>query len=171
MKQQPKLIRGSLIYLITLVSVVIGLLIPVGIEFVAPFIGLFFFIKFKKEDRLHKIDFSEISLIIAYTLIILGIAVYSNLVVLSVIPWWQLILIGIAADLYASTIGVIPFWGDLTAGLLAFLMIHQVAGGITALILGLGMSAICLLPGPSMGANTLYLIIFKLISLALLGGK
>lgn len=158
-------IRGSLIYLLTLVMTIIGLIYPVIPGVIMPLIGLIVYFRLKSTGHIKSFDWKEIALLILYTIIMVGGSVYLQIIILAQIPWWQLILIGIAADVYASTIGTIPIWGDFTAGLLAFAMASIVAPGITGLIIGLGMAIICILPGPSLGANTIYLIIFKILSL------
>ena len=157
-------IRGSLIYLIVLIIVFIGFILPVGIEWLAPFIGIWYYLKLKKAGKIKPFDLLEIILMATYTIaMILGL-IYIELLILTQIPWYKIILVGMAADLYGSTIGSAPIFGDITSAIIGFILPLTIIGGLQGIMLGFVLALINIIPGPSLGANTLFLIIFKLIS-------
>jgi hypothetical protein len=163
-------IRGSTIFGLTALLTLLGLLVPVGIQFIAPFIGLFFYIKFKRADRIKKFDFLEVFLILLYTLVTLFAGVFFTLLAIDSVPWIKIILVGMAADLFASSLGSVPVFGDAVSAVLVFILVLTVIGGFTGALLAVAIGVISLLPGPSFGANTLFLVLFKLMTTALFSG-
>ena len=121
------------------------------------------FIWLKRQDRFKpfkKIEFLWMFLgALGYIFLVLFLAVTT----IASIPWWQIILIGVAADVIGTALGSIPVVGDFLSAVLVIIMVvvvlHNPFVGFVVLCLGI----ITLLPGPTFGANTLFLILFKLL--------
>ena len=163
-------IRGSTVFGLTMLLVFLGFLIPVGIQFVAPFIGLFYFFRLKKQGRIKDFDWLEVLLVMVYLFALIFGLGWLTVAIFEAIPWYKIILVGMAADLFASVLGGIPVLGDIISGILVFILAFTIIGGIQGIIIAFAIALISILPGPSFGANTLFLFIFKLISNFLLGG-
>jgi hypothetical protein len=162
-------IRGSTIFGLVLLIVFIGFIIPIGIEYLAPFFGVFYYFRLKKQGRIKDFDYWELGLIVAYTFLMLIGSVITGLFVLASIPWFKLILVGMAADLFASLLGAVPVFGDILSAILVFILVLTVIGGLQGVLLGLVMAFISILPGPTLGANTMFLIAFKIFSSLIFG--
>lgn len=159
------MIRGSTIYLGMLGLILFGLLVPFfALEWISPFIALFFYIRLKKQGRIKEFDWLEIFLVILYTLVMFIGVLSFGIVAFANVPWWKIVLVGMAADVFASILGSFPILGDGLSAILVLIMVFTIIGGAYGAILGLAMAFISLLPGPTLGANTLFLVIFKIVS-------
>jgi hypothetical protein len=158
-------IRASTIYGLSLLAGIIGVAMgPLLPGWLMPFVGLFFFIRLKSQGRIKKFDFLEVVLILVYTLIILVTSLAYGIITYVGIPWYLIILMGMFADLIASIGGSLPGPGDFVSAIIVFIMAITLVGGIYGAVIALSIAIITLLPGPTLGANTLFLIIFKVAS-------
>lgn len=162
-------VRASTVYGITLLVTLLGFMIPVGIQFVAPFIGFFYYLRLKKLNRIKRAGVSEILLILLYTVVGIGGFVYLTGYALATTPWWKIILIGMAADVVASVLGTIPVVGDIISATINFIMAFTIIGGIQGPFIGVALAIIALLPGPSIAASTIFIVIFKIVSVLIFG--
>jgi len=157
----------STLYLLLLVF---GILTqPVIPDVLLPFIAIITFLVVKKKGLLKPFEKKDFLLIFIYTILAFIALIYLQLITLPAVSWWKIILLGIAADVVASILGTIPIVGDLISAIINTFIAILIVGGPQGFILALTLMFISLIPGPSMGANTLMLVILKLISKALLG--
>jgi hypothetical protein len=161
-------LRVSTLYLIILV--VCLLLQPVIPDILLPFIAIITFMIARRKNWLKPFDKLDFLLIFLYTIITFVALIYLQAITLVATPWWKIILLGIAADVVASILGAIPIVGDFISAIINTFVAILVVGGPQGILLGLTLMFISLIPGPSMGANTLMLVILKFLSKALIGG-
>lgn len=156
--------RGSTIYGISLLVALLGFIIPVPIQWIAPIIGYMYYRKLKKQGRIIGEQRTELLLIVIYTIIGVGGFLFGTGYSLGTVPWWQIILIGMAADVIGNTIGAIPVVGDIMAATINALMAITIIGGLAGPFIAVALGVITLLPGPSLFGNTLFMVLFKTAS-------
>lgn len=157
-------IRGSTIYGISLLVALLGFIIPVPIQWIAPIIGYMYYRKLKKQGRIIGETRIEVLLIALYTIIGVGGFVFATGYALGYVPWWKIILVGMAADVIGNTLGAIPIFGDILAATINAIMAITIIGGFAGPFIAVALGIITLLPGPSLFGNTLFIVIFKLLS-------
>lgn len=162
---QERMFRTSTVYLATLLGIVVGLIVPFfPLHIVGPFIALFLYSRLKEAGRIKRFDWLELLLIVIYTLGLLVVSIGLGVVAYNSIPWWKIILVGMAADVFGNVLGAIPIWGDVISAFLVLVLAFTVIGGAAGAAIALCLAIINMVPGPSLAANTMFLISFKIIS-------
>ena len=135
------------------------------LDVIKPFIliGIFLWVKHKGYVKDFKaLDFL---LIMIYLIASTALFIYMQWITFKTIPWYMIILIGIIADVVATIFGAIPIIGDAVSAMINFFIPVIIVGGLTGVMIGVALMMISLIPGPSMGANTIALIVLKALSL------
>ena len=155
-------IRVSTFFLIAWVLTLV--LFPILPDLILPIIALIIFAILKKHDHIKKTTIMDFFLIFIY--FILGIfgLLYFQILILATVPWWKIIIVGLAVDVVASLLGAIPVFGDILSAIIAGMIAIIVIGGFEGILLAVLVGCISLLPGPSLGANTIMLILFKIVA-------
>jgi len=162
-------IRPSTFFLLAFVLTIVLIPLP-GPGLLVPFVSIPIFLGMRKKGQIKDFELIDIPLIITYAIgAIIGM-LYLQAITLVSIPWWKLLVVGIACDVVASILGAVPVLGDAASGFVNIIIALTIIGGVEGAILGMVIMFISLLPGPSLGANTLFLVIFKGISEAIIGG-
>ena len=161
-------IRPSTFFLLAYAITLVLIPIPGGLQFLMPFVSILFFIRLRSSGRIKKGTMLDYALILAYTFLGLFFMIYLQVWALESIPWWKLILVGIAADVVASLLGTVPVIGDFMSGIINMIIAITVIGGIEGAFIAMVMVIIGFIPGPSLIANTVLLVIFKIVSEAIL---
>ena len=165
-KQNGWSISIGVFYLIVMASMILAYYIiipPLDAHVILGIIEIIAFIWFKRQDRISKFSLLDGILIILGTIGFLAAVIYLSISALSSISWLSLILIGMSADIIGSTLGAVPIVGDFLSAFITIMIVvitlHSPIIGFIAATMGI----IALIPGPTFGAQTLFLIIFKLI--------
>jgi hypothetical protein len=162
-------IKPSTFFAIVYALTLILLPLPGGLQFVLPFVSIPFFLSLRKKGNIKDFKISDFFLILIYMVIGLFIMIYFQILSLVSTPLWQILLVGIAADIVASLLGTIPIVGDGISGLINVILAMMVIGGVEGAMIGVTIMIISFLPGPSLGANTFMLLVFKFASEILIG--
>jgi hypothetical protein len=128
-------------------------------------LALFIFILARKKQWLKSFKAIDFLLIMIYLMVSAGLLIYLQILSLTKVSWFHIIIIGFAADIIATILGYIPVIGDFIGGILNFIIPMMIIGGLAGVMMGMTLMMISLIPGPSYGANTIGLIVFKAISL------
>lgn len=157
-------IRASTFYLLAFVITLILIPLPGGLQFVMPFVSIPIFLYFKNRGHIKDFKFIDFILIFVYTILGISSLLYFQVLSISSVPWWKIIIIGIAADVIATVLASVPIVGDALSGLINIFMAIMVVNGIEGAFIAMTIMMISFIPGPSLGANTIMLIIFKIVS-------
>lgn len=166
MKKGHWQIRPSTFYLAVFLFTLANFLFPVGgLEFIAPIAAIPIFFYLRKIGYIKKFDLlTDLLLIAIYTVGGLLLLSYFGAFSLASTPWFKIIIIGMAADIIASVFGLFPIAGDAVSSLTNAVIAISIIGGIEGAIVAFALIIISMIPGPSLGANTLFLVLFKFIS-------
>jgi hypothetical protein len=162
-------IKPSTFFAIVYALTLILLPLPGGLQFVLPFVSIPLFLSLRKKKNITDFKISDFFLILIYMVIGMFAMVYFQVISLASTPLWQILLVGLAADIVASVLGTIPILGDGASGLINVIIAMVVIGGVNGAMIGVTIMVISFLPGPSLGANTMMLLIFKFASNTLIG--
>lgn len=156
-------IRPSTLFGLTLLSTVVVTPLP-GAEDVMPFIGIIMYFVLKRQGHIKKFTLGDAGLIFLYLLVGIFALLYLSISIIAHAPWWKIILLGVVADIVATIFAPIPHFGDIASAMInamAAIVIFGFAGGS---ILAIVVFFLSLIPGPSLGLNTLILVGTKVIA-------
>jgi hypothetical protein len=156
-------IRPSTFFGIVFVLTLILIILP-GPGILVPFVSIPIFSYLKKQKQIKEFKLSDLGLMALYVTVTITGLLYLQMISLVSVPWIKIIIVGMAADVIASIFGFIPVVGDIISSIMNLIMALTVVGGIEGTLIGMVLVMISLIPGPSLGANTLFLILFKIIS-------
>jgi hypothetical protein len=156
-------VRPSTFFGLALLIEILAIPLPAG-EDIWPFIAIGLFIVLKRSDHIKKAKWGDVWLVLLYMLIGLIGMIYLQVITLAEVSWPKILLIGIAADVAASMLSGIPVLGDVLSGIVNAIIAIVVIGGLPGTVLAFTMFFISAIPGPSLGMNTIVLVIAKVIS-------
>ena len=162
-------IRPSTFFGLVFVSTLIMIPLP-GPGLIIPFVSIPLFTYLRKQNKIKSFELLDLPLILLYMAGGVVGLIYLQMLSLVSVPWFKIIIVGMAADVVASLLGAFPVLGDAASAAINMLLALTVIGGIEGAIIGMALMIISMIPGPSLGANTFFIIIFKIISEILIGG-
>jgi hypothetical protein len=162
-KKEKGKIRSSTLFLLLLLFMALTHPIIPDVFYIP--IALFIFILARRKEWIKPFKAIDFLLIMIYLVMAAGILIYFQILTLTKVSWFHIIILGFAADIIATILGHIPIIGDFISGMINFIIPMIVVGGLAGVMMGMTLMMISMIPGPSYGANTIGLIVFKAISL------